>query len=134
MFFLIRKLQSASSSPYSSDIRRKFGVISGVVGIFFNLLLFAGKLTVALMSGSVAIIADAFNNLSDAGSSIVTIVGFRLSGKKPDPQHPFGHGRFEYIAGFIVSIVIMLMGYELARSSIKGIINPNPVEFSTLDI
>ena len=134
MFYIIRKLQSAHSGQYSSDLRRKFGVISGVVGIFFNILLFAGKLTVALMSGSVAIIADAFNNLSDAGSSVVTIVGYKLSGKKPDPQHPFGHGRFEYITGFIVSIVIILVGFELAKSSINGIITPNPVEFSTITV
>jgi cation diffusion facilitator family transporter len=109
-------------------------MISGAVGIGFNILLFTGKLMVALMSGSVAIIADAFNNLSDAGSSIVTIVGFKLSGKKPDPQHPFGHGRVEYITGFIVSIVILFMGYELARSSIKGIISPAPIEFRTVTV
>lgn len=134
MFYLIRKLQKINSGPYSSDIRRKFGVLSGIVGILFNILLFAGKLTVALLSGSVAIIADAFNNLSDAASSVVTIVGFKLSGKKPDPQHPFGHGRFEYISGFIVSIVIILVGFELAKSSISGIINPNPVEFSAIAV
>ena len=134
MFFLIRKLQSKNSGPYSADIRRKFGVLSGTVGIMFNILLFAGKLTVALLSGSVAIIADAFNNLSDAASSVVTIVGFKLSGKKPDPQHPFGHGRFEYISGFIVSIVIILVGVELAKSSISGIITPNPIEFSTITV
>ncbi|MFB0921404.1 MAG: cation diffusion facilitator family transporter, partial [Oscillospiraceae bacterium] len=129
MFFLIRKLK-AQGSPYSAETRRRVGVTSGLAGILFNLLLFGGKLTVALLSGSVAIIADAFNNLSDAGSSIITIVGFRLSGKKADPQHPFGHGRFEYISGFIVSIVIILMGYELAKESIKGIITPAAIEFS----
>ena len=134
MFYLIRKMQSANSRPYSADIRRKFGILSGAVGILFNILLFAAKLTAALLSGSVAIIADAFNNLSDAASSVVTIVGFKLSGKKPDPQHPFGHGRFEYISGFIVSIVIILVGFELAKSSITGIISPNPVEMSTLTV
>ena len=130
MFYIIRKLQSKNSGPYSAELRRKFGMLSGTVGIMFNLLLFAGKLTVALLSGSVAIIADAFNNLSDAASSVVTIVGFKLSGKKPDPQHPFGHGRFEYISGFIVSIVIILVGFELGKSSIAGIITPNTIEFS----
>ncbi len=133
MFFWIKKL-IAQGGPYSAETRRRVGVVSGSVGILFNLLLFGGKLTVALLSGSVAIIADAFNNLSDAGSSIITIVGFRLSGKKPDTQHPFGHGRFEYIAGFIVSVVILLMGYELAKSSIKGIISPTAVEFSTVTV
>ena len=133
MFHLIRKLKQ-QGGPYGADTRRRCGMLSGAVGIFFNLLLFAGKLTAALLSGSVAIIADAFNNLSDAGSAVVTIVGFKLSGKKPDPEHPFGHGRFEYITGFIVSIVILMMGYELARSSIKGIMNPAEVEFSTLTV
>lgn len=134
MFYLIRKLRATESAPYGEDIRRRYGVLSGAYGIMFNLLLFAGKLTVALLSGSVAIIADAFNNLSDAGSSVVTIVGFRLSGKKPDPEHPFGHGRIEYISGFVVSVVILLMGYELARSSIRGILSPNEVYFSTVTV
>ncbi|PKM73999.1 MAG: cation-efflux pump [Firmicutes bacterium HGW-Firmicutes-16] len=133
MFYLIQKLKT-QGGPYSAETRRRFGVISGLVGILLNLLLFGGKLTVALLSGSVAIIADAFNNLSDAGSSVITIVGFRLSGKKADPEHPFGHGRFEYIAGFIVSVVILLMGYELAKSSIKGIISPTPVEFNAVTL
>jgi len=134
MFYLIRKLRAASNAPYGEDIRRRYGVLSGAYGIMLNLLLFAGKLTVALLSGSVAIIADAFNNLSDAASSVVTIVGFRLSGKKPDPEHPFGHGRIEYISGFVVSIAILLMGYELAKSSIKGILSPNEVSFNTITV
>lgn len=131
MFFLIRKLR-LRGEPFGAETRRHYGMISGMVGILLNILLFAGKLTVALLSGSVAIIADALNNLSDAGSSVITIIGFRLAGKKPDPQHPFGHGRLEYVTGFVVSIVILMMGYELAQSSIKGIISPAPIEFSTL--
>lgn len=134
MFYLIRKLRAAGNAPYGEYIRRKYGVLSGTYGILLNLLLFVGKLTIALMSGSVAIIADAFNNLSDAGSSVVTIVGFRLSGKKPDANHPFGHGRVEYISGFIVSIAILLMGYELAKNSINGIISPNEVSFSLVTV
>ena len=134
MFYLIRKLTTKNAPPYSSELRRKFGVLSGLVGIILNLLLFAGKLAVALLSGSVAIIADAFNNLSDAASSVVTIVGFKLSGKKADSQHPFGHGRFEYISGFIVSIVIILVGFELAKSSITGIITPKQINFSTITV
>ena len=134
MFYLIRKLTTKNAPPYNSELRRKFGVLSGLVGIILNLLLFAGKLAVALLSGSVAIIADAFNNLSDAASSVVTIVGFKLSGKKADSQHPFGHGRFEYISGFIVSIVIILVGFELAKSSITGIITPKQINFSTITV
>lgn len=130
MFLYIKKLLRTGASFNDVALRKKCGVISGGVGIFLNLLLFAGKLVVALLSGSVGVIADAFNNLSDAGSSLVTIIGFRLSDRKPDPEHPFGHGRFEYISGFVVSIIIILMGFELGMSSIESIRSPEPIEFS----
>ena len=97
------------------------GVLSGAMGIALNLVLFAAKLIAAIATGSVAVIADAFNNLGDAGSSVVTMVGFKLANKKPDIQHPFGHGRIEYITGFIVSVVIIIMGFELGLSSAKSI-------------
>ena len=84
-------------------VRRAYGQLCGFVGIGLNILLFAGKFFAGTFSGSVAITADAFNNLSDAGSSVVTLLGFRLAGKKPDPQHPFGHGRLEYVSGLIVA-------------------------------
>lgn len=132
MFLLIRKFIAGGGDPTDPKNRRKFGSLSGIAGIFFNLLLFAGKLTAALLSGSVSVIADAFNNLSDAASSVVTLVGFRLSGKRADPQHPFGHGRIEYISGFIVSVAILFMGYELAKSSIQGILSPKTVSFSLI--
>ncbi len=132
MFFLIRKFIAAGGNPADAESRRRFGSLSGVAGIILNLLLFAGKLAVALLSGSVSVTADAFNNLSDAASSVVTLVGFRISGKRADPEHPFGHGRIEYISGFIVSIAILFMGYELAKSSIQGIISPQVVSFSLL--
>lgn len=109
-------------------VRRAYGSLCCVVGICLNVLLFAGKYFAGLVSGSIAITADAFNNLSDAGSSLVTLVGFRLGGKKPDPEHPFGHGRLEYISGLVVSGLILLMGVELLRSSIQKIIDPQPVE------
>lgn len=131
MFLMIKKLLGSGADTGSPTLRRKYGIISGIAGIFLNVLLFAGKLIVALASGSVAIIADAFNNLSDAGSSVITMVGFKLSGKKPDPEHPFGHGRFEYITGFIVSIIIIIMGFELATNSIKSISAPEEVVFNT---
>jgi len=84
-------------NPDTSDpeVRQKFGILSGTVGICFNILLFAGKLVAGLLSNSIAIMADAFNNLSDAGSSIITLIGFKIAGQKPDPEHPFGHGRLE---------------------------------------
>ena len=114
------------------EVRRKSGVLCGILGIVLNLLLFVGKIVTGLFSGSIAITADAFNNLSDAGSSLITLVGFRLAGQKPDPQHPFGHGRFEYISGLLVSLLILLMGFELAKSSIEKILNPEAVVFHWL--
>lgn len=134
MFFLIKKLLSSGVNLHEPALRKKYGVISGGVGVALNLLLFAGKLTVALLSGSVAVIADALNNLSDAGSSIVTMIGFRLSDKKPDPEHPFGHGRFEYITGFVVAILIILMGFEMGLSSVESIRAPDALVFSTATV
>ena len=95
----------------NAAVRRAYGTMCSLYGIFLNLLLFAGKYFAGLISGSVAITADAFNNLSDAGSSIITLLGFAIAGKKPDPDHPFGHGRAEYLAGLVLSGVIILMGF-----------------------
>ncbi|MBQ4582231.1 MAG: cation transporter [Oscillospiraceae bacterium] len=111
-------------------VRRAYGQLCGLVGIALNILLFAGKFFAGTLSGSIAITADAFNNLSDAGSSVVTLLGFRLAGKKPDPEHPFGHGRMEYLSGLVVSTLILLMGVELAKSSFQKILHPEAVEFS----
>ncbi len=111
-------------------VRRAYGQLCGLVGIALNILLFAGKFFAGTLSGSIAITADAFNNLSDAGSSVVTLLGFRLAGKKPDPEHPFGHGRMEYLSGLVVSALILLMGVELAKSSFQKILHPEAVEFS----
>ncbi len=115
-------------------VRTAYGTLCSIFGIFLNILLFAGKLVCGLVSGSIAITADSFNNLADAGSSIVTLFGFRLANMKPDPEHPFGHGRFEYISGLVVSFAIILMGFELAKSSVSAIANPEPVEFSLLSL
>ena len=113
-------------------VRRAWGALCGFVGIGLNILLFAGKLVAGTLSGSIAITADAFNNLSDAGSSVVTLLGFRLAGKKPDAGHPFGHGRLEYVSGLIVAGLILLMGAELAKSSLDKILHPEAVTFSWL--
>ena len=113
-------------------VRRAYGTACSGAGIGFNVLLFAGKLIAGMLSGSVAIVSDAFNNLSDAGSSIISLVGFKLSSKKSDPQHPFGHGRLEYISGLCVSFLIILMGVELGKASIEKIIEPAQVKFSLL--
>lgn len=103
--------------------RGRYASIASFTGIFLNILLFAGKLTIGLLAGSVAIIADAFNNISDAGSAVVTLIGFRLANKPVDKEHPLGHGRLEYVSGFIVDMLILLVGFELLTSSIDKIRN-----------
>lgn len=115
-------------------VRERYGILSGGVGIFLNLLLSAGKLVAGLLTGSIAVTADAFNNLSDAGSSVVTLVGFKLAGQKADDGHPFGHGRIEYLAGLLVSLLILMVGVELGKSSIEKIIHPEDVAFSLLSV
>ena len=113
-------------------VRRAYGTLCSLYGIFLNVLLFAGKYFAGVLSGSVAIVADAFNNLSDAGSSIISLLGFAIAGKKPDLDHPFGHGRAEYLAGLLLSALIVVMGVELGKSSIEKIIHPEPVEAALL--
>lgn len=127
--YIIKKKNAEESEQMSRQI---YGTICSIMGIMLNVLLFAGKYFAGIISGSIAITADAFNNLSDAGSSFITLVGFRFAGKKPDVDHPFGHGRFEYISGFIVSLAILMMGFELAKSSVSKIINPEPVDTSSV--
>lgn len=114
----------------SSELRRQYGVLLGAVGIFLNIVLFGIKIFAGIVSSSVAVIADAFNNISDAGSSLIQLIGYRLSSHKPDSEHPFGHGRIEYISGLIISIVILFMGFELFTTSIERIINPASVFYS----
>lgn len=118
----------------NSEVRQNYGVLSGAVGIVLNIILFIIKLTAGFLSGSVAIIADATNNLGDAGSSIIMMVGFRMAGKKPDTDHPFGHGRIEYVTGLIVSMLIVLMGFKLAESSLGKILHPQKPELSIVVI
>ena len=115
-----------------AKLRQAYGTLCGFAGIMFNILLFAGKFLAGAISNSIAITADAFNNLSDAGSSVVTLLGFKLAGAQPDPEHPFGHGRIEYISGLVVAAAILLMGYELIRDSVMKIIHPEETEFSLL--
>ena len=117
-----------------NTVRQSYGTLAGVVGILCNLLLFGIKLTAGLLSSSISIIADAFNNLSDMGSSVVTIFGFKLASKPADPDHPYGHGRFEYIAAFVVSGLILVMGFELLKGSVEKIISPSPLDFGYISI
>lgn len=133
MISFLAKLLIQDHKNYSSAVvRLKYGVLCGAVGIFFNILLFTGKLIAGTITKSIGITADAFNNLSDAGSSAITLIGFRLSDAKADKEHPFGHGRYEYISGLIVAMAILLMGFELAKSSVEKIIAPESVTFSYL--
>ena len=118
----------------SPDVRKAYGILCGAVGITLNILLFAGKFFAGTLSGSIAITADAFNNLSDAGSSVVTMLGFQLAGQKPDRDHPFGHGRMEYLSGLAVAMLILLMGFELAKSSVEKILHPAAVDFTLLSL
>ncbi len=106
------------------QVRQAYGMLCGGVGIGLNILLFLGKFLAGIISNSIAITADAFNNLSDAGSSVITLVGFRMAGQKPDPGHPFGHGRIEYLTGLFVSLLILLMGAELVKTSFGKILHP----------
>ncbi len=124
-FFI--KNQEDTSSP---EVRQAYGMLCGFVGIFFNILLFAGKFFAGALSHSIAITADAFNNLSDAASSVITLVGFKMAGQKPDPDHPFGHGRIEYISGLLVSVMILVMAFELLKSSVLKIITPEELSYS----
>lgn len=119
-----------SENVADPDVREAYGTLSGILGIALNTVLFIAKYFAGVLAGSIAIIADAFNNLSDAGSSLITLFGFRLAGKKPHSDHPFGHGRYEYIAGLIVSMLIVMMGFTLAKDSVSKILHPEPVEFS----
>ena len=122
--FLIRLFVGKNQDPSNLKVRGKYASLAGFTGILLNVLLFAGKLTLGVLAGSVAIIADAFNNISDAGSSIIALIGFRLANKPVDKEHPLGHGRLEYVTGFIVDMLIILVGFELLTSSIDKIMNP----------
>ena len=127
--FIVSKYIKNKDNINDAAIRQLYGKLSGGVGIFCNLLLFVLKLVAGIITGAVSVLADAFNNLSDAASSIVTLVGFHMAGKPADSEHPFGHGRIEYISGMFVSFVIIIMGYELLKSSVAKIIHPQTIEF-----
>lgn len=128
--FLIRKFIKNSNDTRSKKVRSDYGYLGGIVGIVVNIFLFLIKLSVGLFVNSIAVIADAVNNLSDVGASMVTIFGFKLSSKPADKEHPFGHGRIEYISGLIVAFLVLMVGFEFIRTSIDRIKNPVPVQFA----
>jgi cation diffusion facilitator family transporter len=129
--FLIRRFAAGDNMD---EVRQRCGRLGGVVGILVNLLLSAGKLAAGLLAGSVAITADAVNNLSDAGSSVISLVSFRLAARPADKEHPFGHARIEYVASMVVAGLILLLGVELLRSSVERIITPEETAFSWLTV
>jgi len=133
MIHLLATLLIKNPNEYHApDVRKAYGMLCGTVGILFNLLLFGFKLLAGILSGSIAITADALNNLSDAVSSLITLLGFHLAGQKADSEHPFGHGRFEYISGLFVAILILFMAFELIKSSLTKIFHPEALDFSAL--
>lgn len=132
--FLIGKVIRDSENTNDPTVRAKYGMVSGGVGIFCNLLLFGMKFFAGIITGAVSVTADAFNNLSDAGSSIVTLIGFKMAEKPADSEHPFGHGRIEYLSGLFVAMAIFLMGYELLKTSVNKIFHPQELEFQTISV
>lgn len=127
---IIKKFVKNHEKVEESTVRESYGILAGVIGVICNIFLFGVKLTIGLIMNSIAITSDAFNNLSDTGSSLVAIVGAKLSGRDADQEHPFGHGRFEYIASLIISFIIVLVGFELLKSSIDKIIHPEALSFN----
>lgn len=134
MEFLYRKFIKNYNNVKDPKVQKKYGSLAGIVGIILNIILFIIKIIIALISGSVSIISDAFNNLSDASSSVITLIGFKMSSKPADKEHPFGHQRIEYICAFIISIIILFIGVELGVSSYKKILNPSEFEFNYIMI
>lgn len=129
---MVRKIAMAFVPKDGTEVEKRsiYGMVCGFVGIFFNIILFVGKLLAGIITSSISITADALNNLSDAGSSIVTLAGFKLAAQKPDSKHPYGHGRIEYLAGLAVAAVILIMGFELFRDSTGKVLHPQDTEFT----
>ena len=135
MIKLLARIFIKNHNDYSNEtVRSQYGILCGAFGIFLNILLFALKFIFGTIAASVAMVADAFNNLSDAASSVVQILGFKLSTKKPDPEHPFGHGRIEYISGLVVSFLILYMGTALLKDSVLSIMHPQKMNISVLSV
>lgn len=131
---LLRRFVCGYENVGDPEVRERYGTLSGAMGILLNLCLSLGKFLAGLATGAVSVTADAFNNLSDAATSVVTLVGFRLAGRGADEDHPYGHGRMEYLAGLAVSVAILLVGVELAKGALDKILHPEAVRFSWLSV
>ncbi|MCR6513770.1 cation diffusion facilitator family transporter [Clostridium sp. LY3-2] len=127
--FLVNKFVKNHENTKDRTVRNAYGQLGGVIGIIINLILFTIKLSVGVLISSIAVMADAFNNLSDAASSIVTIIGFKLSNMPADEKHPFGHGRIEYLSALVVSFMVIIVGLQFIKASFERILNPEVIEF-----
>ncbi len=132
--FLSKIFIKNSEDLLNPKVRKSYGTMTGAIGIICNIVLFIIKFIAGIITASISVTADAFNNLSDAGSSIITLIGFRMAEKPADNDHPYGHGRIEYISGLIIAIIIIVMGFELLKTSVNKILSPEPVEFSYLSL
>ena len=132
--FLLQTFVKNYKETNDPGVRNQIGTMASWTGIILNILLAAGKSTTGIISGSISVIADGLNNLMDAAGSVITLIGFKISGKKADKKHPFGHGRIEYLSGLAVAVLVLLVGIELGESSIGRILNPEPVEFGWLTL
>lgn len=130
--FLVKTFIKDSENIKDRKVRNSYGFLGGVIGIVVNLILFAIKFTVGFLVSSIAVTADAFNNLSDVASSVITIAGFKMANMPPDEKHPFGHGRMEYLSGLVVAFMVMLVGFQFVKSSFDKIINPEQVKFELI--
>ena len=131
---LIRTFIKDRENTGSTAVRTAYGNLASLVGIFCNILLAAGKFLAGSLFGSISIVADALNNLTDASSNVISLMGFRLASRKPDSDHPYGYGRYEYLAGLVVAAMVLLIGVELGQTSLDKILHPTPVEFSLLSV
>ncbi|NCA67127.1 MAG: cation transporter [Clostridia bacterium] len=129
--YLKKKFINNYKETDNPEVRLKYGIVAGILGIITNFILFVLKITIGILAASITIIADAINNLSDIGSSAITVLGFKMSGRPADPEHPYGHARYEHIAALIIAIIVMFIGVTLAKESVGKIINPTPV---TVDV
>ena len=131
---LIRLFIRHPDNPQNPHTRAAYGNLASIVGMVCNVLLCLGKLAVGTLFGSIAIMADALNNLSDASSNIVSLVGFKLASRAPDAEHPFGHARYEYLAGLVVSVTVLGIGFSLLKESVVKVLHPTAVQFSLLTV
>ena len=132
--FLVRRFVRDSENTESTEVRTRYGILASVVGIFCNVFLFAAKLIIGTLMHSLAVTADAFNNLSDAASSIISFIGVKMAGKPADKEHPFGHGRIEYIAALIVSFLVLEVGFTFLKDSVSKIRTPETLNFQLISV